>query len=185
MFRSLQGLANDLEGKFYLRFIETKGKLDLARQVIRLDKRYGAKHKISFCIIAAHSSGSHINLGYNDIKSLLWLDDLNGPGAQRSSKIFVPSPTIIFGSCFVGTEWSFAQKLARIMKARVVGPVGDSALPTVRAKIIGEEITLQIDYNTEKPVRTFDGTNPKQWLNFMKLFQEDNQGKILNESKKV
>ncbi len=115
-----------LEGEFSLRVFECDGKIGLARALIRLNRKYNPPnkkgHKISLAIVGGHGTENSIRFGGNEERDTLYLKDLMGKGAKRTSEFFEESPTIILISCSTGVDRGIGQKLSKVMGAKVIAP---------------------------------------------------------------
>lgn len=126
--QALQQLSSGLEGRYLLRAIEVESKMDLARKLIQMDKKYGAHQKIGFALVGAHSGAGMLVFGAGDRKFYsLNVDDFLGRGVKRSFHYFVKNPTVILWGCKAGKEGGIGQKLSAAMDAEVIGPKKVSA----------------------------------------------------------
>lgn len=123
---ALNELFEELHGEFGLRVVECEGKMDVARALIDLNRRYnpadGSGHKISLAIIGGHGTENSIRFGGDDDRHALFTEDLQGRGVQRTSEFFKDNPTFILVSCSTGADKGIGQKLSEIMGAKVIAP---------------------------------------------------------------
>ena len=119
-------LFERLQGEFGLRVVECEGKMDVARALIALNKKYnpadGNGHKISLAIIGGHGTENSIRFGGGDERHALFTPDLMGRGVQRTSEFFEGNPTFILVSCSTGADKGIGQKLSEVMGAKVIAP---------------------------------------------------------------
>lgn len=119
-------LHNQLGGDFYLRVVECESKIDIARALIKLDRRYnpadGSGHKISLAIIGGHGTQNNILFGGSKARHKLRAEDFIGKGVRRASKFFKSGATFILASCSTGIDKGIAQELSKKFGARVIAP---------------------------------------------------------------
>lgn len=108
---ALADLANSLDGKGYVRFIEADDKTGpdgLTHRFQQLNENYyqnGAGHKISFGVVVAHSSlvtRGTVHFGKkSNSDSYLQASDLQGAPTQEISSLLVQNPSLVLASCKV------------------------------------------------------------------------------------
>lgn len=124
-------LNSDLKGKYYLRIFECSDKLEIAKALGKLARRYQA-HKISFAIIGGHGTKTSIQFGKRFTeRDILHLEDFTDPRMLHNQSYFEQNPTIILKSCSTGKFGGIAQKLSETFNAQVIAPT----LPTSIKKI--------------------------------------------------
>lgn len=133
-------LDKQLDGEFSLRFFECESKADIARALIKSNKRYnppdGSGHKISLLILGGHGSEKRINFGGDEHPSerhYLTADDLMGGGVKKAGQFFEENPTIILSSCSTGAEGGIGQELSKRFGAKVIAPKEPTALTGIYA----------------------------------------------------
>lgn len=130
-------LFQETQGELNLRITECESKIDIARALIKLDKKYNTEdkegHKISLLILGGHGEKNIIQFGGNDAKHRLTIEDLAGKGVQRTSQFFEENPTIILASCSTGAEKGIGQGLSRMLGAKVVAPKVPTRLESLHA----------------------------------------------------
>lgn len=134
-------LQADLQGQYYLRIFEVGGLYDIGRSLVKLDRKFGQEHKISFAVLAGHGEQNNIKLG-NSLRGSLDQRDLSKPGIQRVGKFFVEHPSITFLSCSTGAEQGIAQALSETIQAKVVAPRIPARIESVETKINNEGVEI-------------------------------------------
>lgn len=156
----MRELYQDLQGGYHIRIIEAKSKIDIARKLIELDRRYGAQHKISFAIIGGHGTENSIQFGdysYHETNKLL-TEDLMGYGVRRTKHFFEEKPTIILESCSTGARSGIGQKLSRQIGARVIAPAQPSNTKSLHGSIKQGKLIIDAEYYdtaTGQPVKKY------------------------------
>lgn len=107
-----------------LKIFECASRIDIARHLLDLDKKYGAEHKISFAVIAGHGQENKIQFGpwWGHFSALSKVDIGSGKGIRRVKDFFVEDPSIVFFSCSTGAEEGIAQELSQTLGAEVMAP---------------------------------------------------------------
>jgi hypothetical protein len=130
---SLQELAAQFQGDFCLRVIEAESKIDIARHLIRLNRRYnpegGNGRKISLAIIGGHGTENSILFGGIKDRHQLRTQDFMGKGARKTSQFFEPGATFILASCSTGVDKGIAQELSNKLGVRVIAPQESISVP--------------------------------------------------------
>lgn len=147
---ALEGLAKGVEGNFAVRIFEADSKYDIARVLIKLERKYGPNHKISFALIAGHGTEGSIKFGGKEERNKLRLEDLKGRGVQRTSEFFEPNPNIILVSCSTGAKEGIAQHLSEMMGAKVIAPDRPSNITGIEAKIKDGHLDFDVNYQEEE-----------------------------------
>jgi hypothetical protein len=104
-----------------IRIFEADSARDVAKILLRLDKKYGSSKKIEFALIEAHADPDRIVFGSGEGQSLS-VDDLTGKGSGRVSEFFTDHPTFLLNACSAGAKEGIGQKLSERIGARVLGP---------------------------------------------------------------
>lgn len=160
--REFQQLNKDLAGKFAIRVLEARSKYDIAKALVRLHRRYGAAHRISFAIIGGHGTKDSIRFGDSSEKRyMLYVEDLFGRGARKTSKFFEQNATIILQSCSTGKEGGIGQKLSEVLGARVIAPDIPTNIESLRATINNGNILFQVKYGEPGVARTYHAGAPE------------------------
>jgi hypothetical protein len=123
---AFEELLTSVKGEFSLRVVECEGKRDVARNLIKLDRKYnpsdGSGHKVSLAIIGGHGTENTIRFGGDDDRHVLRTEDLLGKGTAKASQFFEVNPTIILVSCSTGAEKGIGQELSEKFGAKVIAP---------------------------------------------------------------
>jgi hypothetical protein len=143
----LERLFEQIGERYALRIAEAKSKQDIARLLIRLKRKYGDHHKISFAFIGGHGSESSILFGGPYRRNTLFLEDLTGKGVARTGDFFEPHPTIVLVSCSTGAEGGIGQELSRVLGAKVIAPQVPTNLKNINAALTEDGIDFDIEYD--------------------------------------
>ena len=138
---ALKELYEQLGGEFSLRVFECETKTDIARVLIKSDRRYnpkdGSGHKISLLVLGGHGTERNINFGgYGEklkANRSLSADDLMGGGVRRAGQFFEENPTIILSSCSTGAEGGIGQELSERFGAKVIAPKEPTSMEAIYA----------------------------------------------------
>lgn len=150
--------AESLKDRFELRIVECDSKLDVAKQLITLDRRYGEPkggNKISFAVIGGHGNENVIVFGGDDERHRLLKSDLQGKGVGRSTSFFTENPTLIIVSCSTGKEGAIAQELSAALHATVIAPDGNTSLKDMRYQPTTQR--FDVSYTGVQTVRFVNG----------------------------
>ncbi len=142
-------MFDQIKDRYAFRIVEAKSKLEVARRLIGLDRKYGKNHKLSFAFIGGHGSEDTIQFGGDEKRGRLFLEDLAGRGAQRTNKFFKPHPTIVLVSCSTGAEGGIGQKLSKILGAKIIAPDVPTNLKSIEADLTNENIDFKVTYGTK------------------------------------
>ncbi|MSR85513.1 hypothetical protein EXS71_03725 [Candidatus Uhrbacteria bacterium] len=136
-----------IHDKYRLRVVECDGKIGIARALIKLDKRYGKKHKIEFAYIGGHADGSSMDFG-NDKKigHELTVEDLKGLGLQRTSSYLTPNATIILGACKVGMAGGIGPILSTALGLEVIAPDNNSSTEAIHVDLSTGIPKFRVEY---------------------------------------
>jgi len=147
--RLLSSLGIQIASSYRLRIIEAGSRLEIAKQLIKLNHRYGNYQKISFAVLAGHGEKDNIQFGSSYKKrAKLTLDDLRGKSLNRVGDFFVPHHTIILQSCSTGIEGGIAQKLSEGLEADVIAPDSPGFIQSIKVSLAGEKPIFDVVYNT-------------------------------------
>jgi len=121
-----QDFFKSLQGEFSIRVVECEGRMDVAKTLIRMNKKYnppdGSGHKISLAIIGGHGTENSIRFGGEDERHALHLQDLMGKGIRKAGQFFDENPTIILVSCSTGADKGIGHELSAKLGAKVIAP---------------------------------------------------------------
>jgi len=151
-----RALSQQTSGRALVRIVECGSKIDVARALLNLEKRYNPgkddKHRIAFAIIGGHGTRESIQFGYTggEARTRLYLEDFKGPGVQRASRFFKEGASIVLASCSTGVEGGMAQELSRLIKGKVVGPSIPSHGKSL-VKNMQESGNIELDVNYSGP----------------------------------
>ena len=128
--QTIQKFFNDLKNsKYGMRIVEVGGKFGLAKNLIKLDQKYGLKNKISFRVIAGHGKKNHIQFGaltlknfFNNKNILLKKEDLSSPAGQKIDSFFEKGAPTVLLSCSTGEEGGIGQEISNKYDTDVVAP---------------------------------------------------------------
>lgn len=119
-------LFDTVENEFSLRVMECDGRIDVARALITLNKRYnpedGSGHKIELAILGGHGDGKSLLFGGNDERHKLSTKDLTGGGVLKARTLFAEGPTIVLVSCHAGEDGGIGYELSVLLNAKVIAP---------------------------------------------------------------
>ena len=150
---------------YTIRILEAKGKIEVAKSLVRLNESYGQEHKISFGIIGAHGNKNTMVFGREGEQGELRPQDFLGKGVQRAGKFFADKPVIILDSCLVGQDKGIAESLSKAYNAKVIASDGTvSGIRDIKVKSAGDEqLDFDVDFSMEKKgkVKIFTGGSPK------------------------
>lgn len=161
---SFNNLNHQLGQHFVIRFAEASSKRDVAKTLIKLNRKYGPKHKISFAIIGGHGTQNSIQFGGEDNSHSLYLSNLTsdknnprqGRGIKRVNAFFEPHPTIILNSCSTGTKVGIGQKLSEVLDAEVVAPNIPTSIDNLSAqKKLNGGYSIYVEYHNTSSISAF------------------------------
>ncbi len=142
-------LYEQIKDDYAFRVVEAKSKLEVAKRLITLDRKYGAQHKLAFAFIGGHGSKDSIMFGGQHRRNMLLLEDLAGKGVQRTGGFFEEHPTIVLASCSTGAEGGIGQELSRRLGAKVIAPAVPASFKSVEAIITEDGIDFKVEYGTK------------------------------------
>ena len=131
-----------------LRVIEVGDRRELARNLIKLDKRYGSNQKISFAIIGGH--GEKDGIVFGNESSRIPIEDLTGRGHIKSRNFFNEQPTLILFSCSTGAKGGFAQELSKLWGVKVIAPDKPTHASSIDIKVINNQLDFKVDYGEKE-----------------------------------
>lgn len=143
-------LFEQIKEHYAFRIIEAKSKMEVARRLIGLNRKYGEHHKLSFAFIGGHGSKKSITFGGPHIRNMLLSEDLTGHGVRRTGSFFEPNPTIVLVSCSTGAEGGIGQELSKALGAKVIAPSVPTSLKNIVAFITRKGIDFSIEYSTKE-----------------------------------
>jgi len=119
----LEMLLTQTDGHFITRVVEVRDKLDAAKRLLQLRRKYG---NISFIIGVAHGSRDSMTLGSGHITT-----DNMSVLQNGWRDLFVENPDFIFHSCRTGEEDAIGQTFSRVFDARVTAPVTTNGIKSI------------------------------------------------------
>ena len=145
------------------RVLEANGKVGLLKHLLRLDRKYGQKNKISFAIIGGHGAEDHIAFGplpgpldknerrkevldkwyFQQKNSILRIYDLVGRGVSKTKSFFTEHPSIILSSCKTGTPEGVGQKISELLDAELMAPETPSGLTKITTSVDEKGVHLK------------------------------------------
>lgn len=152
----LKQISEQLDGKYTIRVSEAASKFEIAKALIRFNRRYGQHHKISFAIIGGHGSKDSIKFGESFFGDELDVEDLKGRGVQRTSEFFEANPTIILNSCSTGVEGGIGQKLSEAIGATVIAPERLTGRASINVKLENGRLNFEVDYPINASKEVYD-----------------------------
>lgn len=151
----LNDLWENIRDTSLIRITETGGRFSLIRDLVKLDKRYGEKQKISFAIFSGHGNKEVFALGdssqdgqsayvdISDVQKASWLGRLRA--------FFTPQATLILDSCLTGQKQGFAQEVARKLKMEVLA--NDTAGGINEIRVVEKDgcLKFKVIFNSDRP----------------------------------
>ncbi len=145
-------LFQKIQDRYAFRIVEVKSRIEIARKLIELNRKYGERQKIAFAFIGGHGTKDYITLGGGRRHTMLHREDLMGQGAQRAGSFFDSHPTIVLDSCSTGTEGGIGQELSRVFGAKIIAPDFRSyGFKNIEPILSDEGIDFNVEYNTKGP----------------------------------
>ncbi len=141
-----EDLFSQIKDQYGLRIIEAKSRTEIARNLIKLNRRYGANHKISFAFIGGHGSKNSITLGNEEDDSRILIEDFLGRGVKRLGNFFEPNPTIVLNSCSTGKMGGIGQRMSETYDTKIIAPNIPASLKKINAIISNGNIDFDIKY---------------------------------------
>lgn len=157
-----------------LRIVEGESKIALGKQLIKLNRRYGEKNKVSFAVIGGHGNTESIRFGHEELierevqkdnwlqrlwqefkdrsgpkstRQIFRIEDLKGKGVRRIADFFVEDPAVILVSCSTGTKGGIGQKISKVFNAHVVAPDEPTNISKASIKLgDGNKLVLDADF---------------------------------------
>lgn len=156
-----------------VRVAEADNKIGLLRQLVRLDRKYGQSHKISFAIIGGHGTVGSITFGklsgsmgdsfsspltkeekerrrtdrakwdFTKKNSALVIEDLASGGVSRTKSFFTEHPSIVLSSCSTGAREGIGQKMSELLGAELMAPETPSAVYKITPKVDTSGVHLE------------------------------------------
>lgn len=124
--KAFEELYKGVKGEFSLRVVECEGKIDVARALIKLNRKYnppdGTGYKIQLAILGGHGTEDSIRFGGEEERHVLRTKDLMGKGTEKASQFFDENPTIILVSCSTGADAGIGLELSKKLRAKVIAP---------------------------------------------------------------
>ena len=142
-------LFEQIRERYAFRIAEAKSKQEIARKLIRLDRKYGEHNKIAFAFIGGHGDKDQILFGGPERRNSLFLEDLTGRGVGRTGEFFESHPTIVLVSCSTGAESGIGQELSKVLGAKIIAPSVPVNLKNIEAILTSEGIDFKVEYDTK------------------------------------
>lgn len=143
-------LYSEIGDQYDFRIVEADGKMELARRLLFLDRKYGERQKISFAFLCGHGTDDYIVFGGSHNRNLIHVDDLKGKGVGRSGGFFVEHPTIVLVSCSTGVPGGIGQRLSSVLGAKVIAPDVPTNIGAVDPVISDGGMTFNVEYSLQK-----------------------------------
>ncbi len=143
------------EQGYGLRIVEANGKFELAKHLVRLDRKYGLSQKISFAIIGGHGIKDSIQFGGSKDINKLYVGDLLGPGTKKVSHFFEKEPTIILSSCSTGKAGGIGEKISQAMNAEVIAPEVPTNIKAIEITKGADRLGFEVEFEEKKSIRMF------------------------------
>lgn len=125
----VQPLLGELNGKYQLKVVECKDKLEMGRRLVYLHQRFG---RASFALLGGHGEKDKIIFGDNRTReTTLHREDFEYSSVRGVKKFFVDHPTIILNSCSTGQEGGVGQELSTAFDAQVIAPNVQTAIKSI------------------------------------------------------
>ncbi len=156
---ALKSLRETLPNDRLFRIVEAEDKVEVARVLKELSRRYPA-NQISFAIVAGHSTGKSVWFGPEDIgyRGNFHQEDIEDVRFESTRKYFEKDPTIILISCRTGLAGNLGESLASALHARVIAPVSNTNIQTIKASESETgELLFDVAYKDGKTPAIFSG----------------------------
>lgn len=116
----IDSIQDQLGDKMSVRITEFNSRIDLMKQLIRLDQRYGEQNKIAFAIVGAHGTSRGFDAG--SLSGVDQSDFSEGQGVGRLNGFFTEDAEIVLFSCSTGVSGGLAENISREYGKTVTGP---------------------------------------------------------------
>lgn len=123
-----------------LRICEINGRFDLARTLIKLNKRYGKDQKIKFVIIGGHGTAESISFGGKEEYQKLSIGDLSGEGGRRIEDFLDSEATVVLNSCSTGKRGGIGQRISKVFDRRVIAPEDPASINQIEVKYDADKV---------------------------------------------
>lgn len=131
--------------KMNVRVFECESKLDVAKKLIRLHRKYGVGQKIQFAIVGGHGDKGLLEFGQEERKTLK-KDDLGKKAIQELRSFFVENATIVLNSCSTGDDFGLGEMMSRLGQVTVVAPDQPASLLFMNVQRQGEKCIVSVGY---------------------------------------
>jgi len=135
--------------KMNVRVFECESKIDAAKKLIRLQRKYGAGQKIQFAIIGGHGNEGLLEFGQEERKTLK-KDDLEKKAMQELRGFFSENATIVLNSCSTGDDFGLGEMMSELEHINVVAPDQPTSLRLMTVQRQGEECIVSVEYKPTK-----------------------------------
>ncbi len=143
-----RSLFEQIKDKYYFRVIECGSKLDIAKKLLALDKRYSSNNKISFAYIMAHGNKDVMEFGGQELGRgrLLKNADMEGRGVKRIGDFFSKDATLIISSCLTGLSDGIGKRIAQSLNVGVIAPEESTSMNRIEANIKNDKLVFDVRY---------------------------------------
>lgn len=142
--------------KMNVRVFECESKIDAAKKLIRLNRKYGAGQRIQFAVVGGHGNRELLEFGKEDRKTLTQ-KDLEGNAMQELRGFFSEDATIVLNSCSTGDDFGLGEMLSRLVKIKVIAPDSPTSLRSLKVTsrgVVSAEYRKGVD-NENNPLRAY------------------------------
>lgn len=150
--------ANDvflkqLDGHCLIRIVECGTAREIIEALVKLNRAYGERQKISFAIIRGHGTPEDITLGSGSYGKLT-KEQLTGTAPNRIiSNFFVNHPTIILDSCSTGESGGIAESMADQADATIYAPKYVTQHPDIDVKMVNGSPIFTVDFREAETMK--------------------------------
>ncbi len=156
----LSSLKSQLGENFGLRIFECGSEKELGKDLVKLNRKFGAGHKISFLILGGHGSPDRIRFGEDTDEGSLDIEDLVEPKSNGARRFFVDKPTIILESCSTGADGGISENIFDVLGAKVVfAPKTASYISEIHVTKRNADLSFNINYEKKEHLRILDKNN--------------------------
>ncbi|GEM_PF-6844877 len=156
VWESLDAQAADVG--MTLRIIEAASAKELYTRLKFLDKKYGAKNKISFGVLSGHGTPKSVQLGFFSQHARVGVSQTELRFAERAKTFFKQNFPFVFVSCSTGKEGEvapIAEQYASALENTATAPVADTSIKEIKLDHLGDRLSLEPVYNKAVPARVF------------------------------
>ena len=128
-----------------MKIVEVSSRIDFAKRLIVLNKKYGDENKISYLIIGGHGSVDKFIFGEGELGEVR-SEHFEGKGVQRVKEFFVDNPAVVLISCSTGVDGGIAEKMSETYGSDVIGPSKDAALMGLDMDLVDGKPKFKVEY---------------------------------------